>query len=85
MDYYDTLKDECIVYSYALDLAKQFSDNKGNFANVSFKIQNQTDGYYLKAVEDAQIKGQYYVDGEDCKLPTKQQRPHSFRILRPVP
>lgn len=67
MDYYDTLKDECIVYSYALDLAKQFSDNKGNFANVSFKIQNQTDGYYLKAVEDAQIKGQYYVDGEDCK------------------
>ena len=67
MDYYDTLKDECIVYSYALDLAKQFSDNKGNFANVSFKIQNQTDGYYLKAIEDAQIKGQYYVDGEDCK------------------
>ena len=31
-DYYDTLKDDCHVYTYAIDLTKKFADNKGDFS-----------------------------------------------------
>lgn len=52
MSYYDTLVDDCHVYTYGLDLVKQFSDGAGNFDNVRFKIQNITDGYWIKAIQD---------------------------------
>ena len=52
MSYYDTLVDDCHVYTYALDLEKQFSDGAGDFSKVLFKIQNITDGYWIKGVQD---------------------------------
>ncbi len=53
-DYYDTLKDDCHVYTYGLDLSKKFHDEKdadadGNFANVKFVLRNDTDGYFVSA------------------------------------
>ena len=62
-DYYDTLTDDCHVYTYGLDLTKKFHDEKdtdvdGNFANVKFILRNDTDGYFVSAdLKD----GIYYV------------------------
>lgn len=58
--YYDTLEDDCHFYVYGLDLLKQFSDSKGNFANVEFKVYNNTDGYWVTA-ELNSAEGIYYV------------------------
>lgn len=48
-DFYDVLKDECIVYAYGFNLTKKFSDDKGNAANVKFVVGNTSDHYFLKA------------------------------------
>ena len=61
-DYYDTLKDCCHVYTYGIDLTKEFSDNAGNFDNVKFLVRNATDGYYVQA-ERKDDEGVYYVTG----------------------
>lgn len=61
-DYYDTLKDDCHVYTYAIDLTKQFSDDAGNFDNVKFLVKNSTDGYYVQA-QRKDDEGVYYVTG----------------------
>ena len=57
--YYDTLKDCCHLYTYGIQLNKRFSDNAGDYSEVTFTIQNTTDGCWLKAelAED----GLYYV------------------------
>ena len=57
--YYDTLKDCCHLYTYGIQLNKRFSDNAGDYSEVTFTIQNTTDGYWLRAelAED----GLYYV------------------------
>ncbi len=62
-DYYDTLTDDCHVYTYGLDLTKKFHDEKdtdadGNFANVKFILRNDTDGYFVSA---DLTDGIYYV------------------------
>ena len=59
-DYYDTLKDDCHVYTYAIDLTKQFSDDAGNYDNVKLLVKNSTDGYYVQA-ERKDDEGVYYV------------------------
>ena len=59
-DYYDTLKDDCHVYTYAIDLTKKFADNNGEFSKVSFVIQNDTDGYLVQAKLIGDV---YYVTG----------------------
>ena len=59
-NYYDTLVDDCHVYTYGIDLTKMFSDGKGDFPNVQFIVQNDTDGYYVKA-ELNEAEGIYYV------------------------
>lgn len=59
-DYFDTLKDDCHVYTYGLDLTKEFSDNNGDFSNVLFLIKNSTDGYYVQAELKNDV---YYVTG----------------------
>lgn len=59
-DYYDILKDDCHVYTYAIDLTKKFADNKGDFSKVSFVIQNDTDGYFVQAKLIGDV---YYVTG----------------------
>ena len=61
-DYYDTLQDCCHVYTYGIDLTKQFSDDAGNFDNVKFLVRNATDGYYVQA-ERKDDEGVYYVTG----------------------
>lgn len=62
-EYYDTLKDDCHVYTYGVDLIKEFKDENdtdadGNFANVKFILRNDTDSYFVAA---DLIDGVYYV------------------------
>ena len=57
--YYDTLKDCCHLYTYGIQLTKSFSDNAGDYSEVTFTIQNTTDGYWLKA--ELAKDGLYYV------------------------
>ena len=59
-NYYDTLVDDCHVFSYGIDLTKLFSDGKGDFSKVEFLIQNKTDSYFVKA-ELNKTDGVYYV------------------------
>lgn len=65
-EYYDTLTDACHVYTYGLDLTKEFSDNNGNFDNVKFLLRNATDNYYVQA-ELNKTEGVYYVTGHTEK------------------
>ena len=59
-NYYDTLVDDCHVFSYGIDLTKLFSDGQGDFSKVEFLIQNKTDNYFVKA-EMNKDEGVYYV------------------------
>ena len=59
-NYYDTLVDDCHVFSYGIDLTKLFSDGQGDFSKVEFLIQNKTDNYFVKA-ELNKDEGIYYV------------------------
>lgn len=61
-EYYDTLEDDCHVYTYGIDLTKEFSDNNGDFSKVKFLIHNTTDGYYVQA-ELNEVESIYYVTG----------------------
>lgn len=58
--YFDTLQDCCHVYTYGVDVLKQFSDGKGDLTNVSFLLRNDTDDVYVIA---EQRDGMYYVKG----------------------
>ena len=68
-DYYDTLIDDCHVYSFGMDLTKLFSDvdaetaeDTGMYKHVKFKIWNEADGYWLTATRNDE-EGVYYVTG----------------------
>ena len=62
--YYDTLKDCCHVYTYGIDVLKQFSDGKGSVQSVKFNLYNDTDGVYVVAdLKD----GVYYAKGIAAK------------------
>ena len=61
-NYYDTLVDDCHVFSYGIDLTKLFSGGKGDFSKVEFLIQNKTDNYFVKAQLN-EGEGVYYVTG----------------------
>ena len=62
--YFDTLKDCCHVYTYGIDVLKQFSDNGGNVRNVKFRLQNDSDDCYIIAdLKD----GIYYAKGITSK------------------
>ena len=62
--YFDTLKDCCHVYTYGIDVLKQFSDNGGDLRNVKFKLHNDTDDCYIIA---EQKDGVYYAKGFAAK------------------
>lgn len=62
-NYYDILKDECIVYTFGIDLTKKFSDDKGDPTKVQFVLQNQTDDYFVTATGS---DGVYYVNGKSA-------------------
>ena len=62
--YFDTLKDCCHVYTYGIDVLKQFSDNGGNLRNVKFRLHNDTDDVFVIAdLKD----GVYYAKGFTSK------------------
>ena len=62
--YYDTLEDCCHVYTYGIDVLKQFSDGKGSVQNVKFLLHNDTDDCYIIAdLKD----GVYYAKGFTSK------------------
>lgn len=60
--YYDTLRDDCHVYSYGIDLLKQFSDGAGKLENVEFVVKNATDNYFVQAQYDEEAKVYYVTD-----------------------
>ena len=62
--YFDTLKDCCHVYTYGVDVLKQFSDNDGNLRNVKFRLHNDTDDVFVIA---EQKDGVYYAKGFAAK------------------
>lgn len=62
--YFDTLKDCCHVYTYGIDVLKQFSDNGGSVRNVKFRLHNDTDDCYIIA---EQKDGVYYAKGITSK------------------
>lgn len=64
--YFDTLEDCCHVYTYGIDVLKQFSDGKGNMQNVKFNLHNDTDDVYVVA---EQKDGVYYAKGITSKKP----------------
>lgn len=59
----DSLQDQALVYSFGIDLTKEFTakndGKKGDASKVQFVLQNKTDGHYLTA--KAAGAGQYYV------------------------
>lgn len=66
-EYYDTLIDDCHVYTYGINLTKLFSDEESNtakatelFKHVKFKVWNDTDKYWVKADLNT-TEGIYYV------------------------
>lgn len=68
-EYYDTIIDDCHVFSFGVDLTKLFSDLDSEsatemdmFKHVKFRIRNTTDGYWLTATRDEET-GVYYVTG----------------------
>ena len=62
--YYDTLKDCCHVYTYGIDVLKQFSDGKGSVQNVKFLLHNDTDDVYVVADLKDSV---YYAKGIAAK------------------
>ena len=62
--YFDTLQDCCHVYTCGVDVLKQFSDGKGDLANVRFLLHNDTDGYFVTA---ELVDGVYHVTGHEAK------------------
>ena len=63
-NYYDILKDKCIVYSFGYNFTKKFSDSKGDATKVKFVVQNKSDNYYLVARADK--AGVYQVTGKSA-------------------
>ena len=68
-EYYDTLIDDCHVFTFGIDLTKLFSDLDSEsatemdmFKHVKFKLWNETDGYWLTATRD-EATGIYYATG----------------------
>ena len=68
-EYYDTLIDDCHVYSFGIDITKLFSDKDsetaeetGMFKHVKFMIYNETDGYWVTASRNEE-ENVYYVTG----------------------
>ena len=69
--YYDTLEDCCHVFTYGIDVLKQFSDGKGDIQDVKFLLHNDSDDCYIIAdLKD----GIYYAKG----ITTKQSDATTF-------
>ena len=60
--YYDTLVDDCHIYSYGIDATKRFSDGNGDFSKVEFIFHNDTDNYFVIGQFNT-AENTYYVTG----------------------
>lgn len=68
-NYFDTLVDDCHVYTYGINVTKTFSDGADGqdlFDQVLFKAQNKTDGYYVTAKLN-EAEGIWYVTGHTAQ------------------
>ena len=76
----DRLEDKCRVFSYGLNIKKEFKptddgENPGDATEVRFSLKNATDGHYIVAKQDKAGSGIYYVvdkskvkvDADDAK------------------
>ncbi len=81
-NYYDTLVDDCHVYTFGLDLTKKFSDGKGDLSKVEFGRQNDADKYFVVAEYD-EAANAYYVTGtsDSTKSATRFKPRADGRIL----
>lgn len=59
--YYNTIEDKAIVYSYGINLQKNFADNAGDATHVQFVLKNASDNYFVTADGE---NGNYYVKGQ---------------------
>ena len=64
--FYDTLTDDAAVYSFGLDVTKNFSDGRGDATKVEFLIQNSTDSYYLTGSFNT-TENVWYVTGKTAE------------------
>lgn len=64
--FYDTLTDDAAVYSFGLDVTKNFSDGRGDATKVEFLIQNSTDSYYLTGAFNT-TENMWYVTGKTAE------------------
>lgn len=55
----ETIEDEARVYTFGIDLTKNFSDDNGDATKVKFVLKNVTDGYFVTAEGS---NGLYYVN-----------------------
>ncbi len=65
MDFIDTLEDRCRVYTFGINLQKEFTDSKtkGDPTKVNFVLKNESDGHFI--IADKAEDGLYYVtDGK---------------------
>lgn len=58
----DTLEDRSKVYTFGLNIQKNFAGDDGVATEVEFVLQNKSDGHYIKAKQDA--PGKYWVTDE---------------------
>ena len=81
-EYYDTLVDDCHVYTFGLDLTKKFSDGKGDLSKVAFGLQNDADKYFVVAEYD-EAASAYFVTGasDSTKSATRFKPRADGRIL----
>lgn len=70
MDHPDQLEDKARVYTFGINLQKNFESGEGSneaaqttdATKVQFVLQNETDGHYVTATKgDASVAGVYYV------------------------
>lgn len=81
-EYYDTLIDDCHVYTFGLDLTKKFSDSKGDLNKVAFGLQNDADKYYVVAEYDEAANAYFVTDMTDTTRNATRFKPRSDgRIL----
>ena len=64
--FYDTLTDDAAVYSFGMDVTKNFSDGRGDATKVEFLIQNSTDNYYLTGSFNT-AENMWYVTGKTAE------------------
>ena len=66
-DYADTYTHRSYVYSFALNLKKEFRDGEGDASNVQFILYNDSDGYYICAEKEDNEDGIYHITGKSDK------------------